>query len=149
MAGTEPRNAYEKSVNIGRRRRIAIATALAPWAIVPIVALWILVGLFDSAVNVVQGDAYFMESFATYLSFVVLWSLVGVGIAYAATIIYGIPVYLTLTRYEHESLQSIVLAGTLGSGILAGLMNAGLLAGVVFVACGIAVSAVFWTIVNR
>ena len=149
MAGTEPRNAYKKNVNNGRRCRIAMATAFAPWAIVPIVALWILVGRFDAAIDVVKGNVYFIESFVAYLSFVALWSLVGVGVAYAATIVYGIPVYLTLTRYQNDSLQTIVLAGTLGGGLLAILMNAGLLAGVVFVACGIAVSAVFWTIVNR
>ena len=149
MAGTDPRNAYKKDANTGRRRRIALATTLAPWAIVPIVALWILVGRFDGALDVVKGDTYFFESFMNFLYFVALWSLVGVGIAYAVTIIYGIPVYLTLTRYNHESLKNIVLAGTLGSGLLAILMNAGLLAGVVFVASGIAVSAVFWTIVSR
>ena len=126
-----------------------MATALAPWAIVPIVALWILVGRFDVATDVMNGDVYFFESFVTYLSFVALWSLIGVGVAYAATIIYGIPVYLILTRYKHGSLRSIVLAGTLGSGLLAILMGTDLLAGLVFIGCGLAVSAVFWIVVNR
>tara|TARA_R110002096_G_scaffold57426_3_gene145628 strand:- start:4472 stop:4900 length:429 start_codon:yes stop_codon:yes gene_type:complete len=140
---------YQKNVKNRRGRRIAMATALAPWAIVPIVALWILVGRFDVATDVMNGDVYFFESFVTYLSFVALWSLIGVGVAYAATIIYGIPVYLILTRYKHGSLRSIVLAGTLGSGLLAILMGTDLLAGLVFIGCGLAVSAVFWIVVNR
>lgn len=149
MGATESHSTYQENIKSGRRRRIVIATAFAPWTIVPIVALWILVGRFQVAINVVKGGEYFAESFVTYLSFVALWSLFGVGVAYVVTIVYGIPIFLTLSKYEHESRRSIVLAGAIGSGLLAILIGADLLAGVVFVACGITVSAVFWTIVNR
>ena len=126
-----------------------MATTLAPWAIVPVIAVWVFVGRFDAVVDVMKGDQYFFESFARYLTFVVQWTSIGIGVAYAATVLYGIPAYLTLAMFKYERPLGFLLAGTLGGGLLALLWNVGLIFGAVLVACGASVATVFWAIIRK
>ena len=119
-----------------QRRRFVLAAATAPWSIVPVLAVWILIGGFDAVLSVLKGDAYFLESFFQYLTYLAQWSLIGIGVAYAATILYGIPIYLALTKLEVASLLAFLLAGVLGGVLLALLFKVSLGFSVILVSCG-------------
>ena len=126
-----------------QRRRFVLAAATAPWSIVPVLAVWILIGGFDAVLSVLKGDAYFLESFFQYLTYLAQWSLIGIGVAYAATILYGIPIYLALTKLEVASLLAFLLAGVLGGVLLALLFKVSLGFSVILVSCGAAVAGTF------
>ena len=125
------------------RRRLVLAAVVAPWSIVPVLATWILVGGFDGVLSVLKGDEYFFESFFQYLTYLTQWSLIGIGPAYAATVLYGIPVHFALKGLEIANLIAFLLAGVLGGVLLALLFHVGLGFASILVACGAAVAFVF------
>ncbi len=139
-------------INQARTRsgmRFAAAMAIAPWAIVPVLALWILVGRSRDVINVATGDAYFFESLVKYLELVFQWSLVGIGFAYLATLVYGVPAYLILARINAGGFLALLVAGAIGGALFAALIGVKLTFGLMFVGCGMAVAAAFRVIASR
>jgi len=134
---------------ISQRWRFVLAAAIAPWSIVPVLAVWIFIGGFNGVLDVLKGDAYFFESFFQYLTYLAQWSIIGIGVAYAATILYGIPIYLALTKLEVGNLLAFLLAGVLGGVLLALLFKVGLGFAVILVVCGAAVAGAFRIIDKR
>ena len=131
------------SATTSQRWRFVLAAVVAPWSIVPVLAVLILVRGFDGVLSVLSGDAYFFESFFQYLTYLAQWSVIGIGVAYAATILYGIPTYIVLTKFEIVNVLAFLLAGVLGGVLLALLFKASLGFMVIFVLCGAAVAGTF------
>ena len=139
----------EPDSNGATRLRLVLAAAISPWSIVPVLAIWILIGGFDGVISVLKGDEYFFESFFRYLSYLVQWSLIGIGPAYVATIFYGIPVYLALKGLEVVNLLAFLAAGVLGGVLLALFFDVGLGFTSILVACGAVVAGTFRTIASN
>ncbi len=130
-----------------RRLRLLSATAIAPWSIIPVLAAWIFLVRFDAVLGVVRGDRYFFESLIRYLTFLVQWFQIGIGPAYALTILYGIPVHFAFKRLEVRNLIAFLVAGVLGGVLLALLFNFGPGYTSLMAACGAVVAVTFRAIV--
>ena len=131
------------STAVSQRTRFVLAASVAPWSIVPVLAVWIFIGGFDAVLSVLKGDAYFFESFFQYLTYLAQWSVIGIGVAYAATFLYGIPIYLALRKFEVTSLLAYLLAGVFGGVLLAMLFRVSLGFAVILVSCGAVVAGTF------
>lgn len=137
------------SVFDGRKARIVVATIIAPWAIAPAVALWVLLWSLDTVYDVFIGERYFMESFFQYLGLAGKWTIVGITISYAATILIGIPTHLLLIVLKIEGLIAYLLAGSVGGFLISLLIRTGLELKLFLVLCGASVAVAFWTIARR
>ncbi len=137
------------SAFVGRRVQIVVATIIAPWAIVPAVALWIFLVELGAAYEVLVGERYFLESLFQYFSFVGIWTIVGVTIAYPATVLIGIPTHILLVLLKFERLVAYLLAGSVGGFLISLLTKTGLGSTLFLVCCGALVAVVFWAIVKR
>lgn len=133
----------ERDSKRATRRRFVLAAVVAPWSIVPVLATWILIGGFNGVLSVLKGEAYFFESFFRYLTYLSQWSLIGIGPAYAATVLYGIPVHFALKGFEIANLMTFVAAGVLGGILMALLFDVGLGFSTILVACGAVVACTF------
>ena len=122
---------------------MVLATVVAPWSIVPVLATWILVAGFDGVLSVLKGDEYFFESFFRYLVYLARWSLIGIVPAYAITVVYGLPVHFSLKGLEVENLLAYVVAGVLGGAIMALIFGVGVVFAFILVACGAVVACTF------
>jgi hypothetical protein len=111
-------------------RRVALATLLSPLVVVPLVTVpTLLAGLYAD----IFGDG--MHGGGEWLigPFVAGYGLL---IAYGATILYGLPLYLVLHRYGRVSWAVLATAGTLP--VIWG--------GIILAVCGFAVATAFWAI---
>ena len=103
------------------QRRLVLAAVIAPWSIVPVLANWILIEGFDGVISVLKGDEYFFESLFRYLTYLAQWSLIGIGPAYAATVLYGLPVHFALKGLEIGNLMAFLAAGCYLTSVWASL----------------------------
>lgn len=130
----------------GRRVRIFVATTIAPWAIVPAVALWVLLGQLDAVYEVFDGERYFVESLFKYLAFVGKLTIIGITIAYAATILIGVPTHIFLVLLRIEGFTAYLFAGSVGGFLVSLLVRTGLELKIFLVCCGASVAVAFWAI---
>ena len=128
---------------------MAVATVIAPWATLPVIALWVLGKRFDAVLDVMNGDRYFVESFLQFISIVMVVAMIGVVIAYAFVLFCVVPIHLFLVLRDHERPQGYLLAGTIGAVVVSLVVVPGLVSTILYGISGAAVSGLFWVLSRK
>ena len=125
------------------------AVVVAPWAILPIIAAWLLLVGFGAVLEVLIGDRYFVDTTMRYLALVALYTQFGLVIAYAVVLVYGVPLHMCLALRGYAKPQGYILAGVAGAVSIALVTGSGLTFAFVLAASGAAVSGLFWAISRK
>lgn len=113
-------------------RNVVIATLVAPWAVVPVTAL------FSASLGIPNTSPIEALSSGTTMG------LVGVVYGYAATIIYGLPMFYLLRHLNRLNVWSLSAAGFLAPFALIALPGFPWRMALWWALCGLAVALVAW-----